>query len=507
MAPHEQSPSQYSSRIASNLAPGARRRTTEGLKIYLPSVLLSQSKTIPTHEVDPGSRYIFYRFYSPSAAIVSRNAFDPTDPFLGRIKLTSIPPPRTIDCLKRCLAHAENLVDPTNQRIELYPTICGDSPVLDDTLSVVGGDFGSSPQSALALVLRQDLSTAEKANVGGIQVPDNFRISPGILEGRRRRQAAVAPLTRFLYYRLFTPETAIPSSAAFHPKDRFIGRIDIMRIPPPHTVATLSRCLVNAENIPHQYLHPTLFSSMASDSPMPPTLKISLLRDGPGSTPEDPLAVVLPGNPGLRRTQPETQGFDSSSQYLYYRLYTRTGEAVSKTAFDPNDRALGRVDRSHIPPPHSAVAIRRCIAKAEEDARYICGLLLEHNFATVPIAENAPVHLSRHSSRSGRPLLGASERNAVVLVEQERREGLFNRPVACMVSMDRGSHPRGWLFCVRGEVVFTDGVMLDAGDDGSIIPVPAYLAVSADKRNRGYISPGTDLRGSCLTLLMLPPDI
>ncbi|KAJ6579967.1 hypothetical protein DFH09DRAFT_323934 [Mycena vulgaris] len=420
------------------------------------------------------SRYIYYRFYSPSSAIVSRNAFDAADPFLGRIKMTAIAPPRTIDSLKRCVAQAENLNDPTNQRTELYVTSSSDSPIRNGTLPV-GVDLGASPQSAVAFVLRQAISDAEQASVGGIRVPDNFRISPGILECRRRTQG-VEP--RYIYYRVYTPEKAIPSSGAFHPKDGFLGRMDVTRIPPPHTVATLSRCLADAEKLGHQYVQPLVFLTAASETPMPGGEKFSILGGGAGASPDAAIALVLSANPGLRpQRAPESTSGPNYTQYLYYRLYTRGGETASKTAFDPHDRALGRIDRNHITPPHTVAAIRRSIAKVEENARFICGALYADNSTSVPFLDNAPVSLA-----PGRSGLGMSASRPVVLVEQERREGVFNRPVQCMISMDRSSNLPGWLMCARGEIVFTDGILKEAvGGRNAILPVAAFSAVAANK--------------------------
>ncbi|KAJ6626712.1 hypothetical protein B0H10DRAFT_1998230 [Mycena sp. CBHHK59/15] len=439
------------------------------------------------------SRYLFYRFYSPSGAIVSSNAFDPTDPFLGRIKLTAIAPPRTVDSLKQCLAQSENLHDPTNQRTDLYLTASSDSPIRSSngSLSVLGLNLGLAPQSALALVLRQDLSEGEKASVGGIHVPDNFRISPGILEGRRRSVSTVNVEPRYIYYRIYTPEKAIPSSSAFHSKDVFIGRMDATRIPPPHTVATLVRCLTENEKLIHQYVNPMLFLTTASQSPMPGSQKIPLLGLGPGFVPGEPLSLVLSTNSGVRswEQRQESGSVGSSGQYLYYRLYTRGGETASKTSFDRQDKSLGKVDRNHITPPHTAAAIRRCIAKAEENSRYICGVLYPDNSSNTSIPDGVYVALS-----PGAMGLGMSPRTPVVLVEQERREGVFNRSVQCMVSMDRTSINPGWLACARGEVVLTDGILKPVpcgpGAQNSFMPSSAYTAVGANGM-RGYISPGS----------------
>lgn len=109
--------------------------------------------------------------------MVSRNAFDATDPFIGRIKSTTIPPPRTVDTLKRCFAYSESLSDPNNQRTELYLTASSDSPIQNGNLLLVGEDLGSSSQSAVAFVLRQDLSDVEKASLGSVRVPNDFRVS------------------------------------------------------------------------------------------------------------------------------------------------------------------------------------------------------------------------------------------------------------------------------------------------------------------------------------------
>jgi hypothetical protein len=134
----------------------------------------------------------------------------------------------------------------------------------------------------------------------------------------------------------------------------------------------------------------------------------------------------------------------ANSQSVYYRLYTRGGETISRRAFDPRDRAVGRLDVNHITPPHTAAALRRCIAKIEDNPRYICGTLYTNNSSNVAIPDGAyiPALSSPTAAR-----LGTSERNPLVLVEQERRQGVFNRPLQCMVSVDRRSVQTSKLSC------------------------------------------------------------
>lgn len=121
-----------------------------------------------------------------------------------------------------------------------------------------------------------------------------------------------------VYYRVYTPERAIPSLDAFHPKDSFLGRIDVTRIPPPHTVSTLSRCLADAEKLVYQHVHPLIFPTAASQSAIPGTQKISILGRGPGSVPEEALALVLFANPGVlshRRPEGASGGNVKSTHY------------------------------------------------------------------------------------------------------------------------------------------------------------------------------------------------
>ncbi|KAJ6486970.1 hypothetical protein C8R45DRAFT_1214242 [Mycena sanguinolenta] len=64
-------------------------------------------------------RYVYYRVYAAYGVIPSRTAPDPTQPSIGRIKATSVPPPLTAASLKHTLAHAEGIPDPLGLRSDL----------------------------------------------------------------------------------------------------------------------------------------------------------------------------------------------------------------------------------------------------------------------------------------------------------------------------------------------------------------------------------------------------
>jgi hypothetical protein len=63
--------------------------------------------------------------------------------------------------------------------------------------------------------------------------------------------------------------------------------------PPPHTAASLKRCISNAERF--AYLGDKLFLNISSESPMDDKLSISILTNkGPGATASKPMALVRP---------------------------------------------------------------------------------------------------------------------------------------------------------------------------------------------------------------------
>jgi hypothetical protein len=109
---------------------------------------------------------VYYRIYDPDGAIVSKSAFDPGNPFLGRITARSVPPPHTVISLKRCIVKAENIQDPGGIRTRLFRNNNG-GVVVDSATKVLiigtGPVDGSAPQSAFALIFSETLTKEEKA--------------------------------------------------------------------------------------------------------------------------------------------------------------------------------------------------------------------------------------------------------------------------------------------------------------------------------------------------------
>ena len=84
----------------------------------------------------------------------------------------------------------------------------------------------------------------------------------------------------------------MPSKTPVAPGDPFIGRIKVRSVPPPRTAKTVKRCIAKLENI-KDHGSTSLFLTSYSKSPMDEAEKVTILNGtGPGSTPQEPLALV-----------------------------------------------------------------------------------------------------------------------------------------------------------------------------------------------------------------------
>ena len=104
---------------------------------------------------------VYYRIYADDGAIPSKTPVTPSDPFLGRIKVRSVPPPRTVNAVKGSIAKVENIKD--RESTSLFLTPYSQSP-MDDNEKITflnGTGPGSTPQEPLALVAK--MSDSERS--------------------------------------------------------------------------------------------------------------------------------------------------------------------------------------------------------------------------------------------------------------------------------------------------------------------------------------------------------
>ena len=95
-----------------------------------------------------------------------------------------------------------------------------------------------------------------------------------------------------VYYRIYAEDGAIPSKTPAAPGNPFLGRIKARSVPPPHTTNAVKRSIAKVENIKDR-TSTSLFLTPYSQSPMGDACEVTIFnRTGPGSTPQEPLALV-----------------------------------------------------------------------------------------------------------------------------------------------------------------------------------------------------------------------
>lgn len=171
---------------------------------------------------------------------------------------------------------------------------------------------------------------------------------------------------RYLYYRLYQADGAVESRSPAYFHDHFLGRILSKAVTPPHTAVSLKNYICKIEGFPGA----DIYSSLTSPTSLNDGARIALMSySGPGSYEKEPMFLLIKsaerrpssGFPPSSAT-PENP---ANSQYIHYRFYNKDGETPSKTCFDEEDTALGRILALSIAPPFNVASLRRRLVRAE----------------------------------------------------------------------------------------------------------------------------------------------
>ena len=94
-----------------------------------------------------------------------------------------------------------------------------------------------------------------------------------------------------MYYLLYADGHEIPSKVATDLEEPSLGRIRADSVAPPHSPISIKRCISRVENNP-ALAYGDLFADTSCGTPLKEG-HISILRiDGPGLSPEEPMAIV-----------------------------------------------------------------------------------------------------------------------------------------------------------------------------------------------------------------------
>ena len=175
---------------------------------------------------------------------------------------------------------------------------------------------------------------------------------------------------------------------------------------------------------------------------------------GPGSTPQEPLALVAKmsdsersaleseGRSGIASAaEPDTAPpeiqyctfiqhcptFHFITSHLlgevYYLLYADDYEMPSKVPIDPEEPSLGRIRADSVAPPHSPTSIKRCISRVERKPALVYADLFADTSCDTPLNEGHILTL-----RTDDLGLSPNEPMAIVQVENhDRRYVIKNR--------------------------------------------------------------------------------
>ncbi|KAJ7072838.1 hypothetical protein C8F01DRAFT_262559 [Mycena amicta] len=257
--------------------------------------------------------------------------------------------------------------------------------------------------------------------------------------------------------------------------------------PPPHTVASLKRALVQAEGLPDPNGDLTaLFKTRDTRKAMSTRARVDILTTSGelGATAQTPVALVFLTDPEEALLVSDKEGANSRShdelRPLYYRLYNRAGEESSARAFNRREPALGRVNRDSIAPPRNALCVKRRIARVEDKPIYKLADLFIDTKTDDPYSS---VVDDTHGSSTEKPVL---------LVLPERRPGLYNQPVLIVALPSEpgsryGTNSARWLSPSTGDTLLTDGVAQSMVSLS--IPCVGAVYTAVDKSGKtGWIS-------------------
>ncbi|KAJ7264763.1 hypothetical protein C8J57DRAFT_1623689 [Mycena rebaudengoi] len=285
---------------------------------------------------------------------------------------------------------------------------------------------------------------------------------------------------RYVYYRVYSWDGMVHCKKKYGPSS-CIGRIKATSVLPPYTVASLKRALVGiwantdtcliekagvgvgctsalvqAEGLPDLCgTFTNLFQTRDARTAMVGSARVDILTGDLGATAHIAVAVVFLTTPKERLSVASDDGTDDEVgdglPPLYYRLYNRGGEERSMRHFDASEPALGRLKRESIAPPRNALSVKRRIARVEGKPIYQLADLFADTTANNPSPSGALVE----------NISGSTMTNPILIVQPERRAGLYNRPVLVVALRTQGDPYHGygrWLSPSVGDTLYTDGV-------------------------------------------------
>ena len=101
-----------------------------------------------------------------------------------------------------------------------------------------------------------------------------------------------------VYYLLYADKHEMPSKVAIDPEEPSLGCIWADSVAPPHSPATIKRCISRVEKTP-ALARADVFADITCNTPMKEGHISILGTDGPGLSPNEPMAIVQVESPSI----------------------------------------------------------------------------------------------------------------------------------------------------------------------------------------------------------------
>ena len=101
-----------------------------------------------------------------------------------------------------------------------------------------------------------------------------------------------------MYYLLYADGYEMPSKVANDPEEPSLGRIRADSIAPPHSPTSIKLCISRVERN-YGIANSDLFADASCDTPLNEGHIPILRTDGPGLSPNEPMAIVQVKNPSI----------------------------------------------------------------------------------------------------------------------------------------------------------------------------------------------------------------
>ena len=126
-----------------------------------------------------------------------------------------------------------------------------------------------------------------------------------------------------MYYLLYADDYEIASKVPIDPEQPSLGRIRADSVAPPQSLTSIKRCISRVERIP-LLVNADLYADTSCDTPLKDG-PISILRtNGPGLSPNEPMAIVQVGKVENPSIPDGTYAIKNRAKDIYWHT-NRTG--------------------------------------------------------------------------------------------------------------------------------------------------------------------------------------